>query len=509
MKQSVRIHFPHGLGDCVYFAHLLTVYTRRGYDISLHAYPDKRFVFRLNNVKLLETDADTEVVKWTEDRLALDRLKDDQFWRCSKPAVNCAIPPMDLEEDPRALWEELCAAKLDLAPHVSEPAKTEVERFAAGLNRPIILLHTVGNAFQNAKSLPPEMTVNLYRSLLRKTEGTLVLLDWDNRVPRFSSYRVRHLQDEWKRINVEELIYLISVSDLVIGIDSGPLHAARFTNTPALGVFEQKYHHPVRVTLPRSNQVNLVCRMPEVFPVNQRARLKFNIVTYDGPANIPADFVADYAVKLLSRPRYFGPEQRGLDVVMQQFIMDYERGFPNKRYLVDRDKSFDLVVRAVTQMDAPVIVETGCIRGEEDWRGAGYSTYLFGVLCEAVGGELHSVDNSEKHIQFARTKVGDFQHTQLHLADSLKFLPSFGKAIDLLYLDCMDTFVAGAAEHALKEMKSAYEKLSKRAIVLVDDTYYEKRKFVGKGALVVPWLLEQGWKILYSGYQTALTRSQS
>ena len=42
-------------------------------------------------------------------------------------------------------------------------------------------------------------------------------------------------------------------------------------------------------------------------------------------------------------------------------------------------------------------------------------------------------------------------------------------------------------------------------MILVDDTLWEG-KWVGKGALAIPYLLSLGWKVLASGYQVLLSR---
>ena len=61
------------------------------------------------------------------------------------------------------------------------------------------------------------------------------------------------------------------------------------------------------------------------------------------------------------------------------------------------------------------VVETGTIRAEEDWGGAGFFTYLAGAYLYRKGGRLHSVDVSEPNCRFARagTQVfGDAARTR-------------------------------------------------------------------------------------------------
>ena len=78
--------------------------------------------------------------------------------------------------------------------------------------------------------------------------------------------------------------------------------------------------------------------------------------------------------------------------------------------------------------------------------------------------------------------------------------------IGLLHLDSMDTVIPGSAEHGLKKFKAAPPHLHKRSIVMFDDTAYCAKGYRGKAAQAVPHMLAHGWKILFSGYQTALVR---
>lgn len=64
----------------------------------------------------------------------------------------------------------------------------------------------------------------------------------------------------------------------------------------------------------------------------------------------------------------------------------------------------------------------------------------------------------------------------------------------------------GHADHALRELEAAMPKLHDQSLVLVDDTPWNAGAFVGKGARVVPWLTERGWKILYGGYQVLMSK---
>lgn len=503
----IKIVFPHGLGDCSYFAHQLPLYVRRGHEITVVCSADKAIVFQASGVALQHYLGDDPVVEWHEGG-SFDHLNPHSLWTANKATVNLSVAPMPVIGSPAELWEELCAVELDLRPHIPRDDWTAVRQFLARLPRPIVLLHTKGNSCQADKSLPDDTALQLYMRLLDVMPGSLLLLDWDNRVPRLASYRVRHLTDDWERISLSRLMALLHEADLLLGIDSGPLHAARFAPIPTIGMFPTPDHYPVRWCLPRGRQVNVV---PQGFSSawNQVARIGFNIVENPGPV-LTADFLANTAEAMLRGPRYLGPEQLGADLQLQQFVLDWERcpGGDLSPY-ADRDQSYDRLFREIRQRFVrPVVVETGCIRSPEDWRGAGYSTYLLGAFLHRYGGELHSYDITAEHCEFATQATRELPCVRVTCRDSVAALAEFGRPIDVLLLDSWDTYVSGFAEHALRETLAALPWLHSRSLVLFDDTVYQAGKFHGKGTQAVPWLLEHGWKVLYSSYQTLLGRDE-
>ncbi len=505
MNKPVNIHFGHGLGDCVYFAHQLPLYVRRGYDITLSCAPDKRILFEPCGIALTHERRGAPQVSWDESS-PVGTLTAGNYYVCNKAGSNIGKEPMPFIGSPKILWKEFCDVQLDIFPFIPEADRLEARKFLQSLPRPVVLLHTVGNSFQQTKSLADDFTLELYQKILDRFDGTLVLLDWDNRVQRLASYRVRHLPDDWKRIDTATLIALIEEADLLVGIDSGPLHLARFTHTPAIGIFPHTYHYPARVTLPRANQLAIVPRNSTI-QWNQKARIAYNIVHCDGNS-ITTEFIADNVVNMLSEPRYLNAQQIGADVQLQQFIFDFERGYGNglSRY-VDRHRSYDKLFKLISERFMnPEVVETGCARGEEDWRGAGYSTYLFGAYLERAGGKLSSVDINKDYCDFARKVTDEMSCVNIHCDDSVRFLNNFKQPIDVLLLDSLDTEQPGSHQHALAETQAALKNLHQQSVIIFDDTVYRNRAFTGKGAQAVPYLLDHGWEIIYSGYQTILQR---
>ncbi|MGD6027781.1 glycosyltransferase family 9 protein, partial [Xanthomonas citri pv. citri] len=123
------------------------------------------------------------------------------------------------------------------------------------------------------------VTSEFYEQFLDHCDGTLILLDWDQRVPRLESFRVRHLTD-FGDCPLEKLLALMTQADLLIGVDSGPLHVSRFTDIPTIGVW-QPGHYATTYTLPRAEQLNLVLA-DHTRQWNRYKRIPWNMVEHEG-----------------------------------------------------------------------------------------------------------------------------------------------------------------------------------------------------------------------------------
>lgn len=196
-------------------------------------------------------------------------------------------------------------------------------------------------------------------------------------------------------------------------------------------------------------------------------------------------------------------ESRAADVQLRQWIQEW-CGLGGR----DRNRSFDLLFRECRErFDKPMIVETGTIRSEEDWPGAGFFTYLAGRYVSIAGGVLHSVDNSESNCNFARKWCEPYgDAVKIHHGDSVEFLRQFGQPIDVLYCDSLDSDQPGHAEHGLAEVQAALPWLHGESLVVFDDSPTVDGKVTGKGALAVPWLVAAGWEVIHAGYQVVLSR---
>ena len=109
------------------------------------------------------------------------------------------------------------------------------------------------------KALPTEQAFELILRLLDQTNGSVVVLDFDRRAPMVGDVRCKGIKPGWGHISVDRLCALYELSDLIIGIDSGPFHVAALTDIKSLGIFYGL--HATRVCLPNPNATYLV---PEI-----------------------------------------------------------------------------------------------------------------------------------------------------------------------------------------------------------------------------------------------------
>jgi Methyltransferase domain/Glycosyltransferase family 9 (heptosyltransferase) len=509
LTDTIRVRFEHGLGDCVYFAHQLPLYLRRGFGIVVSCSPDKEILFRAAGVPVAAAAESGVYVPWFEGEAPTEYLRFDNYWKWSKLARNLSLEPMPDIGHPAALWDEYCAVALDAQPFISDEARTSIDRYASGLPPPLVLLHAQGETDPDRKNIPLPLLRRICHELLSASEATILLLDWNSKTPPLPHWRVRHVQHDFGLLDTGRLLSLLNRADLIVGVDSGPLHAARFTRTPSIGIW-MRSGSPATWSLPRELQVNIVVGR-ESRRWTRHARLPFNILECEEPDLLPA-LLGRAVTRMLAGSRYLSTSHLGRDVLLQQFVRDWQ-GAPDNAFggFNDRDRGFDQLLRtAGRRFTRPLIVETGCIRSEEDFRGAGFSTLILGIFAVSRGGELISIDHEPAHCDFARRTVASLgEGVEVIEGDSVEWLAGNRRAIDVLYLDSRDSDQAGCAEQGLCEVQAAEDGLHHASIVVFDDTCYANGGFIGLGALGVPWLLERGWRILHSGHQTILSRLTS
>lgn len=106
-------------------------------------------------------------------------------------------------------------------------------------------------------------------------------------------------------------------------------------------------------------------------------------------------------------------------------------------------------------------------------------------------------------------KMGENSSLRIRIQDGLQFLTTFASkkknpTVDFLFLDAWDVIKGTRyAEHHLDAYLAIKHKLSDKCIIAIDDTDIANG---GKGRLVVPQLLLDGYIILYKGRHTVLIR---
>ncbi len=124
-----------------------------------------------------------------------------------------------------------------------------------------MLIHYQGNTSGDRKDLPHDMIKEVCHVVTR-AGFVPVILDWDRRSPLIDNVRVfnpgadHELWGGHGTGDAETLTALIEASSLMIGVDSGPLHAAGATTTPTIGVWT--HHHPVHFFDLADNVLHLV-----------------------------------------------------------------------------------------------------------------------------------------------------------------------------------------------------------------------------------------------------------
>lgn len=184
-----------------------------------------------------------------------------------------------------------------------------------------------------------------------------------------------------------------------------------------------------------------------------------------------------------------------ITVISQTINMKIETG---------RNSSFLKVISILEEeYESPItIVETGCIRNvtEESKFGDGWSTLNWEYYCKKSNSIVYVVDINIDHINQSKKIVPESEHVKYFLDDSIHYLQEFDKKIDLLFLDSFDYCgdeenIKACHNHSLNELKAAWDKLNEHCFVLIDDVF--AKTWDGKGKLSIPYLLDNGFELVY------------
>ena len=199
--------------------------------------------------------------------------------------------------------------------------------------------------------------------------------------------------------------------------------------------------------------------------------------------------------------------------------------------LAHRTEGFRKVFDHLDRFDRPVgIVETGCVRQQDNWAGDGQSTILFDRYAEFhPRSAVFSVDRDPEAAALCRSLVGG--HVRIHAGDSLAYLKSLAdhppaglEFLDLLYLDSFDVDFDDplpSAIHHLKELLAIAPLVSFETLVVVDDSPssfigvpdgdnpvqpIRPPRIGGKGRLIAEYADQIGAARLFAEYQCGWLR---
>jgi hypothetical protein len=199
--------------------------------------------------------------------------------------------------------------------------------------------------------------------------------------------------------------------------------------------------------------------------------------------------------------------------------------------LAHRTEGFRKIFAYLDRFDRPVgIIETGCLRQQDNWAGDGQSTILFDRYAEShPGSAVFSVDRDPEAVALCRSLVGERVH--IHVGDSLAYLKSLAdhppaglEFLDLLYLDSFDVDFddpVPSAIHHLKELLAVAPLVWSETLVVVDDSPWSylgvphagngvqairPPRISGKGQLIAEYADATGAERLFAEYQCGWVR---
>ena len=207
--------------------------------------------------------------------------------------------------------------------------------------------------------------------------------------------------------------------------------------------------------------------------------------------------------------------QRATELVEQTFqdlvIPLYYK--TEKARSLDRGKPLpylQVVATLVREYGLETVVEIGSMRRQMDHAldefdpqccNEGHSTLFFAD----TGSEVHTVDVNPYCAQVLVPSTRKYSNLHVYTADGIWFLKRFEGKIDLLYLDAWDVMPGlNYAEKHLEAYHAALPHLARTCVVLIDDTDILNG---GKGRLVIPQMIRDGFDLVTWGRQALLVRS--
>lgn len=130
----------------------------------------------------------------------------------------------------------------------TQEEETLASNYVSSLPKPFVIVHYLAKTLKHAKSLTHKDAEFICNKIIN-FGFTPVILDWKKESPLPNNKTIFNPDVDnpiWqgeKLSSAGTIAALISKAKLYIGVDSGPLHTAGCTNTPALGIWHG--HHPV------------------------------------------------------------------------------------------------------------------------------------------------------------------------------------------------------------------------------------------------------------------------
>ena len=199
-----------------------------------------------------------------------------------------------------------------------------------------------------------------------------------------------------------------------------------------------------------------------------------------------------------------------------------------------REKTFRKIFEYLDVVEGPLtIIETGCVRLENNWVGDGQSTVLFDryINYRDQDSICYTVDINPTSVAACKRLVS--QRVQVNTDDSVHYLSSLSKklkqenkSINFAYLDSFDvdmTYWYPSAIHHLKELLAISNCINSKTLVAVDDcplnanfihgegsqiSFLGSPAIGGKGRLVAEFAAASGAKVEFTGYQSGWTGFQ-
>lgn len=165
--------------------------------------------------------------------------------------------------------------------------------------------------------------------------------------------------------------------------------------------------------------------------------------------------------------------------------------------------------RLVREFALKTIVEIGSMRAPMP-----HALNAFNPICcndghstlhwASTGAEVHTVDVDPGSAVVIGAHIKEFPNIHASTGDGIAFLRGFSKTIDVLYLDAWDV-IPGTdyAERHLEAYQTAAPLLARSCLIQIDDTDILNG---GKGRLVIPQMIRDGFTLITWGRQTLLTR---